>query len=240
VLKKYEVKENEDEESDEAWPPKDPFYEELKKVVRKEFPNGGVDAKGTWRVKALLFFGTIINAILLYRMFTQCCFFSAVIVGGMFVVVNARMIHEGSHQSLSTSPLFNRIISLAYAYPVMCVSTWELQHVISHHQYTNYLPDELNKFQLTDIDACQYDGLCYLSKNLNIGTTAWTALMAIVTPFAFVYSPFVVGPFYAFCLLRYQAIYSGDVCKVKSHSKVSPDAALCIIIHIACVSYLTY
>lgn len=50
VLKKYEVKENEDEESDESWPPIDPFYEDLKKVVRKEFPNGGKDAKGTWRV----------------------------------------------------------------------------------------------------------------------------------------------------------------------------------------------
>jgi fatty acid desaturase len=65
-------------------------------------------------------------------------------------------------------------------------------------------------------------------------------LLAIITPFAFVYSPFIVGPFYSFCLLRYQAIYSGDVCKVKSHSKVSPDALLCIICHIVSVSYLTH
>ena len=161
VLRKYQVDE---EELEEAWPPKDPFYEDLKKVVREEFPNGGKDAKGTWRVKSLQFFGTIINACLLYRMYTEGCFLSALVVGGMFTVVNARMIHEGSHQSLTTSPFLNRIISLAYGPPVMCVSTWEMQHVISHHQYTNYLPDELHRFQLTDIDAAQYDFLCYLSR----------------------------------------------------------------------------
>ena len=100
----------------------------------------------------------------------------------------------------------------------MCVSTWEMQHVISHHQYTNWLPDELHRFQLTDIDACQYDFLCYMSRNLNVSTATWTAIMAMLVPISFVYSPFVVGPIYAFQLLKHQAIYSGDVCKVKSHS----------------------
>ena len=146
------------------WPPKDPFYEDLKKVVREEFPNGAKDAKGTWRVKSLLFFGTIINACLLYRMYTEGCFLSALVVGCMYSVVNARFIHEGSHQSLSTSPFLNRVVSLAYGPPAMCISTWEMQHVISHHQYTNYLPEELHRFQLTDIDAAAYDSLCYLSR----------------------------------------------------------------------------
>ena len=173
-------------------------------------------------------------------MFTQCCFLSALIVGGMFVVVNARMIHEGSHFSLTTSPFLNRIISLAYAYPVMCVSTWELQHVICHHQYTNYLPDELNKLQLTDIDALQFDFLCQLSRNLNISSSTWTLIVAALTPFAFVYSPFIVGPWYAYNVVMNQAIFSGDVCKVKSHSKVSPDAVLCLICHFVCNLYMVY
>lgn len=209
-------------------------------MVREEFPNGGKDAKGTWRVKCLQLFGTLLSAALFYRMYTQCCFLSAIVAGGMFVIVNARMIHEGSHQSLTTSPFLNRIISLAYSYPVMCVSTWELQHVISHHQYTNYLPDELHNYQLTDIDACQYDFMCYLSRNLNISNTMWTVLMSILTPFAFVYSPFIVGPWYAYCLLRHEAIFSGDVCKVKKHSNFSPDAVLCLLCHVAQISYLSY
>jgi hypothetical protein len=97
VLRKYEVKEKDEQEIEAEWPPKDPFYEDLKKVVREEFPNGGKDAKGTWRVKSLQLFGTIACAALLYRMYTECCFLSALAAGGMFVIVNARMIHEGSH-----------------------------------------------------------------------------------------------------------------------------------------------
>jgi len=65
-------------------------------------------------------------------------------------------------------------------------------------------------------------------------------MMAILVPFAYVYSPFVVGPIYAYSLLRHQAIFSGDTCKVKSHSSFSPDAVVCLLGHAFQFTYLSY
>ena len=69
VLKKYEVKEEgQNEDSNEAWPPKDPFLEDCKKAVRDHFPGGYQTAKGTSRVFKLWFFGSIVMSFLVYHM----------------------------------------------------------------------------------------------------------------------------------------------------------------------------
>jgi hypothetical protein len=239
VLRKYEVKESE-EELVEAWPPKDPFFEDLKKVVREQFPRGAQDAKGTWRVKTLMVVGSIIKYSLLWRMYSQGCFISALFAGAMFTIVNTRIIHEGSHHSLTSSPLLNRVLSNLYSYPVISVETWELQHVISHHQYTNYMAEESGKFQLTDIDATQYDMLCHWSRSLDVSTQVWTLLVAAMVPFAFVQALFNIGPYYSYLLLCNQAINNGEVCKVNGINKVNIGALLCLVCYAASISYLSY
>jgi len=75
---------------------------------------------------------------------------------------------------------------------------------------------------------------------LDISDTTWALIAAALVPFSFVYSPFIVGPYYAYNVLKHQAIFSGDVCKVKSHSKVSPDCFICIMCHLVSITYLTY
>ena len=92
----------------------------------------------------------------------------AFMAGMTYVIVHCRMTHEGSHFSLTTNQRLNYIIANLYAYPTICVTSWELQHVINHHQYTNYLPEEANQLQLLDVDAIAYDSLCDLANSLPI------------------------------------------------------------------------
>ena len=202
VIKKYEVKdEDEDESSDEAWPPKDPFYEELKQVMRDHFPGGYQTAKGTSSVFKLWLFGTIAMSILFYQMIANGSVLGAFLAGAVYVVVHCRMTHEGSHFSLTTNQTLNYIIANLYAYPTICVTSWELQHVINHHQYTNYLPEEANELQLLDVDAIAYDSLCDLANSLPISQYVWKKLLLPIIPLIFINSPASIGTGNAYKIL---------------------------------------
>lgn len=105
-MRKYEVKdENEDSnDSDEAaWPPKDPFYEDLKQVIRDQFPGGYNTAKGTNKVFKLWLFGTALMSVLFYQMIANGSVLFAFLAGAVYVMVHCRMTHEGSHFSLTTN-----------------------------------------------------------------------------------------------------------------------------------------
>jgi hypothetical protein len=60
--------EGQDTDSDEAWPPKDPFYEDCKEAVREHFPKGYLTSKGTSRVLKLWLIGTTVMSFLFYHM----------------------------------------------------------------------------------------------------------------------------------------------------------------------------
>jgi len=81
-------------------------------------------------------------AVLLYQMIANGSILFAFLAGAVYVIVNCRMTHEGSHFSLTTNQTLNYVIANLYAYPTICVTSWELQHVINHHQYTNYMSEE--------------------------------------------------------------------------------------------------
>jgi len=127
-----------------AWPPRDPFYEDCKKEVRKMFPGGAAAAKATWEPFLLLgLLGTpTVYGLLWYAANSGSCL-AAFASGVLFVVVNARLLHEAGHFGLSTNWMVNRAICLFWAVPTLCATSWDLQHVLSHHQYTNSLPADL-------------------------------------------------------------------------------------------------
>jgi len=218
VLKKHEVREEgQEEDIDEAWPPKDPFLEDCKQVLRDHFPGGPKTAKGTSRVFKLWLFGTSIMAFFAYHMIQGGCVMAAFLAGVTYGVVHTRILHEGSHFSLTNNQTFNRVISYIYSYPTICITSWELQHVINHHQYTNYMNEEADEIQLVDIDAIAYDGICAFANSLDVSRTTWQIIVTCLIPFVFIQTPFGVGPINAYSLLKRKALINGDSVKVKSH-----------------------
>lgn len=108
------------------------------------FPQGPTQAKATWEPFLLLgLLGTPTVYGLLYHAVTMGSCLSAFAAGILFVVVNARLLHEAGHFGLSARWWVNRIICLCWAVPTLCATSWELQHVLSHHQYTNSLPADV-------------------------------------------------------------------------------------------------
>lgn len=142
---------------------------------------------------------------------------AAFIAGCVYVVVHCRILHEGSHFSLTPYQKFNRAISYLYCYPTICITSWELQHVINHHQYTNYMGEEADEIQLIDIDAVAYDGICSFANSLDISQQTWKILVTFVIPLVFMQTPFGVGIINAYSLLKSKAIIGDATCKVKSH-----------------------
>lgn len=132
-------------------------------------------------------------AFLLYQMIANGSILFAFLAGAVYVMVNCRMTHEGSHFSLTTNQTLNYVIANLYAYPTICVTSWELQHVINHHQYTNYMAEESDEVQLIDIDAASYDLVCEIANNLNVSKTVWKMLVLIIIPFVYIFSPIIIG-----------------------------------------------
>ena len=96
-----------------SWPPRDAFWEDCKAEVRKLFPGGAKDVKATRRLwLGLGVVGTLFVSFFFWRAIYLGCALSAVVAGGAFVVVNARMTHEGGHFGLSTRWWVNRAVCL--------------------------------------------------------------------------------------------------------------------------------
>eukprot|EP00937_MAST-01D_sp_MAST-1D-sp2_P007509 g7509.t1 len=142
-----------------AWPPRDPFFEDIKAVVRRHFPAGAPAVKATREMFfGLVLFGTGVFWAFFYQGVVHSNALAAFVAGVVFVVVNARVLHEGGHFGLSTRPWVNRAACLAWAIPTLCASTWELQHVLSHHQYTNALPAAASNPQGNQSHSDESDG----------------------------------------------------------------------------------
>jgi len=94
--------------------------------MRNHFPGGYQTTKGTSSVFKLWLFGTIAMSILFYGMIARGNVLSALFAGIVYVMVHCRMTHEGSHFSLTTNQTLNYFLANIYAYPTICVTSWEL------------------------------------------------------------------------------------------------------------------
>lgn len=205
-----------DKDQEEAWPPKDPFLEDCKQVVREHFPGGYNTAKGTSKVFKLWLFGTTAMSFLLYQMIQNGNFIAAFLAGITYVMVHCRILHEGSHFSLTPYQKLNRVMSYLYSYPTICITSWELQHVINHHQYTNYMGEEADEIQLIDIDAVSFDRICAFANSLNVSQRTWKMIVTFIIPLVFLQTPVSVGLLNAYNVLKRGGLV-GDSVKVKSH-----------------------
>lgn len=166
---------------------------------------------------------------------------AAFLAGSCFVVVHSRVLHEASHFGLTNNQTLNRVLSYIYSFPTLCITSWELQHVINHHQYTNYMVEEDDQIQLADIDIASFDEINEIANRLPISKWMWSKLLYIVIPVIYVLSPIIIGINNAQSLVRNQMIVhdSGRV-KVKSHKKFPFDALLLIIVQASIIGYMAY
>jgi linoleoyl-CoA desaturase len=121
----------------------DPFYDDLKKMAREHFRGKGKGAHKMPKWNLYLCLAVLgIYWFLIYHMVTNpanscitiCCI---VPVGLLSWCMTGSLMHDASHNALVRRPWLNRILSHA-AFPFgVNVTAWHIQHVMSHHIYTN-------------------------------------------------------------------------------------------------------
>jgi len=136
----------------------DPFYTDIKDIVRDHFKGKGKGAhKMTWPRLFLCSVALVTYWVLIHRMLTQDCLWCIPAVGYLSWYFIGNVMHDASHNALVSRPWLNRLLSHS-AYPFgFNISGWNIQHVMSHHIYTN---DE------ADVDLYHFEPVLYLKKGV--------------------------------------------------------------------------
>jgi len=134
----------------------DPFYDDLKAMAREHFRG---QAKGshkmTWPHLVLSLSALGLYWVLIYQMTMRSSLWCIPFVGCLSWYLTGNMMHDASHNALMSTPWLNRLFShAAFPYGVN-VSAWHIQHILSHHIYTN---DD------TDVDLYHFDPVITMEK----------------------------------------------------------------------------
>jgi len=126
----------------EASPPamvySNPFYEDLKQMARDHFKG---QPKGAHKMTvfhlSLCFSMVAVYWYLIYQMLMTNAYWVILPTGCVSWYLTGNMMHDGSHNALVSSPRWNWVMSHA-AFPFgVNVTAWRIQHVMTHHIYTN-------------------------------------------------------------------------------------------------------
>jgi linoleoyl-CoA desaturase len=120
----------------------DGFFRTLKDEVRNYFKAQNMSHKAPWTHMAMFLLNVCAILFFLYRYTTYDTYLDAVLHGIFRALLVVQTTHAASHFSFSHYPMINR---WAYRIGVMliglwCPKTWDLQHVVAHHVYTNEWP----------------------------------------------------------------------------------------------------
>ena len=237
ILKKYEV--NKKQEIDEEnWPPQDPFYNDIKREVRKLFSNGSKDAKATWRMWSMMILGYPLYWMLIYNIFITGNYWFAFGAGIINVLFNVRIFHEAGHFSVSHYPFINKLCYFMFTLPPFCTTTWQIQHNISHHLYTNKLALENNPNNdySYDIDVKQIEDNLISIANC-VPSYLWPYILFLILPFIFIRTMFLFAFEYGLEFLRNKNI---DKIKIFPHSYYSRDIYIFLSLQLISITYLYY
>jgi len=136
----------------------DVFYNDLKQEVRKYFKGKGKGAhKMTWSHLGLCFLAWICMWACMFHMLRNDSFMCIPVIGCLSWYLTGNVMHDASHCALVTRPWVNRLLShAAFPYGVN-VAGWHIQHVMSHHIYTN---------EEQDVDLFHFDPVITLEKGV--------------------------------------------------------------------------
>mmetsp|Transcript_45806 Transcript_45806/g.133371 ORF Transcript_45806/g.133371 Transcript_45806/m.133371 type:complete len:479 (+) Transcript_45806:87-1523(+) len=139
TLARYEIKEEGETKVDEpAMVFYDAFYEDLKGIVREYFKGKGKNAhKMTSPHIALCFVAWVTMWAMIYSILFHDAMWCIPFVGVLSWYLTGNVMHDASHNAFVADPTLNRVLShAAFPYGVN-VTSWHIQHVMSHHIYTN-------------------------------------------------------------------------------------------------------
>mmetsp|Transcript_85826 Transcript_85826/g.247671 ORF Transcript_85826/g.247671 Transcript_85826/m.247671 type:complete len:483 (-) Transcript_85826:281-1729(-) len=134
----------------------DDFYADLKASVREYFNGKGKGAhKMTWPYLTYNLVAWATMWSMIYGILFKDALWCIPFVGYLSCYLTGSIMHDASHNALVSSPTWNRILSHA-AFPYgINVTAWQIQHIMSHHIYTN--GEE-------DVDLFHFDPIVTLKK----------------------------------------------------------------------------
>lgn len=146
-----EMKENEIPSSFYSWD--SDFYTTLRKRVVARLEERSLPRRGgheIWIKAIILLFGFWFS---LYKMYTETGFVSAAMwsmVMGIFAAFIGTCIqHDGNHGAFATNHWLNKVAGWTLDMIGASAFTWEFQHMLGHHPYTNLLDvEEENKKEM--------------------------------------------------------------------------------------------
>jgi len=159
MVKRFEIDDgDEDDVPQPVMVYSDPFYEDLKTMVRDHFKGQPRGAHKMTTPHLFLSFSALITYwVMIYVNVVYLNTWLLILpIGFMSWYLTGNLMHDGSHNALVTTPWVNRVAShAAFPYGVN-VAGWTIQHVLSHHIYPN-----LEEF---DVDLYHFDPVMPLHK----------------------------------------------------------------------------
>jgi len=160
MIARYEIK-----DASPAEMPKvvynDSFYNDLKQEVRNYFKGKGKGAHKMTRFRlSLCFLAWISMWACVFHMLQHDSFWCIPVIGFLSWYLTGNVMHDASHHALVTRPWLNKLLSYA-AFPYgVNVAGWQIEHVMSHHIYTN---------EEEDVDLYHFEPVVTLQKG--VGST---------------------------------------------------------------------
>lgn len=134
------------------------FYPTLRKRVVERLKEKGLDRRGSGEIwiKAVLllawFWGALVMAITTTDNYLIACLWS-ICWGFSGAFVGTCIQHDGNHGAFSKWPMLNKIAGWTQDMMGASAFTWEFQHMLGHHPYTNLLDTTDPTSQESDPDV---------------------------------------------------------------------------------------
>jgi len=133
------------------------FYKVMKRRVVKRLAQRGLSRRGSYEIwiKAVLiltgFWGS------LFRMYVASTFLTAAMwsasMGIFAAFVGTCIQHDGNHGAFANGRLPNKVAGWTLDMIGASAFTWEFQHMLGHHPYTNLLDSDEEKRKETGVDC---------------------------------------------------------------------------------------
>lgn len=133
------------------------FYKDLKKRVVQRIEEKGLQRRGSYEIyiKALFLLAGFWYS--LYHMYTQTNYMNACIASismGIFAaMIGVNIQHDGNHGAFSNTKFINKFAGWTFDMIGGSAFTWELQHMLGHHPYTNVLDEAEEKRKEDNVDC---------------------------------------------------------------------------------------
>mmetsp|Transcript_18656 Transcript_18656/g.27897 ORF Transcript_18656/g.27897 Transcript_18656/m.27897 type:complete len:530 (-) Transcript_18656:1166-2755(-) len=137
------------------------FYKVLKQRVCERIEEKGLQRRGSGEIliKALFLLAGFWYS--LYHMYTQTNFTNAAIASismGIFAaMIGVNIQHDGNHGAFAKSKFINKFAGWTFDMIGGSAFTWELQHMLGHHPYTNVLDEVEHKRKEDEGVDCKLD-----------------------------------------------------------------------------------